>query len=53
MTLFHRTVLDDACLYRELAVQVMEICIATRERNGGLISVQDVLKRITKKNIDE
>ncbi|KAI8822144.1 EAP30/Vps36 family-domain-containing protein [Fimicolochytrium jonesii] len=31
--------------YYELGVQIAEICIATRERNGGLIDVRD-LKRL-------
>ncbi|KAI1005204.1 hypothetical protein K3495_g3013 [Podosphaera aphanis] len=32
--------------YFELAVRVVEVCSATREENGGLIGVKEVLERI-------
>ncbi|KAI8611276.1 EAP30/Vps36 family-domain-containing protein [Chytriomyces sp. MP71] len=32
--------------YYELAVQIAEICIATRERNGGLIDVEELKRHL-------
>ncbi|KAI8828974.1 EAP30/Vps36 family-domain-containing protein [Chytriomyces cf. hyalinus JEL632] len=34
--------------YYELAVQIAEICLATRERNGGLIDLQDLKGHLSK-----
>lgn len=33
-------------LYYELAVQIIEICLATQNVNGGLISLTELLNRI-------
>lgn len=32
----------------ELAVQVVDVCVSTRERNGGLIEVGELVRRVTK-----
>jgi ESCRT-II complex subunit VPS22 len=32
--------------YSELSVKVAEVCIATRSRNGGIISVKDVQRKV-------
>ncbi|ORY26249.1 putative negative regulation of transcription by glucose-related protein [Naematelia encephala] len=31
----------------ELAVQVVDICVSTRERNGGLLAIDELVKRLT------
>ncbi|KAJ3084718.1 ESCRT-II subunit protein snf8 [Rhizoclosmatium hyalinum] len=46
---FWAEVLGVGDFYYELAVQIAEICIATREKNGGLIDLQD-LKRYLEKS---
>lgn len=35
--------------YYELAIQICEICLSTRELNGGLIDTHEVLKRLQKR----
>ena len=35
--------------YFELAVQIVEICVATRNKNGGLIRLDELLFKIKKK----
>ncbi|KAJ3031431.1 UNVERIFIED_CONTAM: ESCRT-II subunit protein snf8 [Siphonaria sp. JEL0065] len=45
---FWAEVLGVGDFYYELAVQIAEICIATREKNGGLIDLED-LKRYLEK----
>lgn len=32
--------------YYELAVQVVELCVATSHRNGGILSLDEVLLRL-------
>eukprot|EP00731_Ephydatia_muelleri_P037163 Em0404g6a len=32
--------------YYELGVQIIEICLATRDRNGGLMSFDELRKRV-------
>lgn len=32
--------------YYELAVQVIEVCMATSHQNGGLIAIEDLLRRV-------
>ncbi|XP_053200319.1 vacuolar-sorting protein SNF8-like [Panonychus citri] len=32
--------------YYELAVQVIEVCMATSHQNGGLITIEDLLRRV-------
>jgi len=42
--------------YYELGVQITEICLITRERNGGLIDMKDLkmmLERTRGKNAQE
>jgi ESCRT-II complex subunit VPS22 len=34
--------------YYELGVQIIEACLATRERNGGLMDLQDLKKMLVK-----
>jgi ESCRT-II complex subunit VPS22 len=34
--------------YYELGVQIIEVCLSTRERNGGLISLEDLKIRLLK-----
>ncbi|XP_003383211.1 PREDICTED: vacuolar-sorting protein SNF8-like [Amphimedon queenslandica] len=34
--------------YYELGVQIIEICLATRERNGGLMTFEELKKHVTK-----
>ena len=34
--------------YYELAVQVVEVCLATSHRNGGLITLQELRNRLVK-----
>lgn len=34
--------------YYELGVQIVEICMATRPRNGGLMALDDLLKKVAK-----
>jgi len=36
--------------YFELSVQVVDVCLASRERNGGLIEMQEVLRLLKAKN---
>jgi len=40
--LFHDTSGSDVDFYNELSVKVAEVCIASRLRNGGIISVSEV-----------
>ena len=35
-------------MYYELAIQAIEICIATRGQNGGLIELQELYNRLVK-----
>lgn len=35
--------------YYELAIQICEICLSTREINGGLMSIQEALQRVRKR----
>ncbi|KAJ7905264.1 EAP30/Vps36 family-domain-containing protein [Mycena olivaceomarginata] len=32
----------------ELGVQIVDVCVSTRERNGGLIEMEDLLRLVTK-----
>ena len=35
------------CVYvKQLGVQIIEICLASRERNGGLMSFQDLRRKV-------
>lgn len=34
--------------YYELAIQIIEVCVATSEQNGGLISLDELLIRVRK-----
>ncbi|KAI9340920.1 EAP30/Vps36 family-domain-containing protein [Obelidium mucronatum] len=45
---FWAEVLGVGDFYYELAVQIAEICIATREKNGGLIDMEDLKKYLEK-----
>ncbi|ETW00838.1 hypothetical protein H310_07364 [Aphanomyces invadans] len=40
---FWSELLDMGDFYYELAVQIIEVCILTRNKNGGLIAIQDLL----------
>jgi ESCRT-II complex subunit VPS22 len=40
---FWSEVLGMGDFYYELAVQIIEVCILTRSKNGGLIAIQDLL----------
>jgi len=35
--------------YYELGVQVIEICVATSHRNGGVVAVEEILKRLNQR----
>merc|ERR1711970_1683047 len=35
--------------YYELGVQVIEVCVATSHRNGGVVAVEEVLKRLNQR----
>ncbi|KAG5175153.1 EAP30/Vps36 family-domain-containing protein [Tribonema minus] len=43
---FWAEVLGVGDFYYELAVQITEVCIATRETNGGLMALQELLQRL-------
>ncbi|CAM9238877.1 unnamed protein product [Discosporangium mesarthrocarpum] len=46
---FWAEVLGVGDFYYELAVQIVEICLATRAVNGGLMSLQELLQRLRAK----
>jgi ESCRT-II complex subunit VPS22 len=35
--------------YYEIAIQAIDVCISSRSQNGGLISMEDLLNRLTKR----
>jgi ESCRT-II complex subunit VPS22 len=45
---FWSQVLGVGDFYYELAVQIVEVCFATSEQNGGLISLDELLLRVRK-----
>jgi ESCRT-II complex subunit VPS22 len=45
---FWSQVLGVGDFYYELAVQIVEVCVATSEQNGGLISLDELLLRVRK-----
>lgn len=45
---FWSKVLGVGDFYYELAVQIIEVCVATSEQNGGLISLDELLLRVRK-----
>ncbi|ETO69114.1 hypothetical protein F444_14205 [Phytophthora nicotianae P1976] len=46
---FWSELLDVGDFYYELAVQIIEVCIITRPKNGGLIGMSDLLRLLEKK----
>ncbi|GAB9462599.1 hypothetical protein Gpo141_00000087 [Globisporangium polare] len=46
---FWSELLDVGDFYYELAVQIIEVCIITRPKNGGLIGMSDLLRLLAKK----
>jgi ESCRT-II complex subunit VPS22 len=46
---FWSELLDVGDFYYELAVQIIEVCILTRPKNGGLIGMSDLLRLLAKK----
>lgn len=46
---FWTSVLGLGDFYYELGVQIMDLCIATRSSNGGLMTVEEVSKALQKK----
>lgn len=46
---FWSEVLDVGDFYYELAVQIIEVCILTRPKNGGLIAMSDLLRLLGKR----
>jgi ESCRT-II complex subunit VPS22 len=46
---FWSEVLGVGDFYYELAVQMIDVCLSTRAHNGGLIAVEDMLKRLKDK----
>ncbi|CEG35221.1 RNA polymerase II transcription factor complex subunit [Plasmopara halstedii] len=46
---FWSELLDVGDFYYELAVQIIEVCIITRSKNGGLIGMSDLLRLLEKK----
>ncbi|RLN78683.1 hypothetical protein BBJ28_00024518, partial [Nothophytophthora sp. Chile5] len=46
---FWSELLDVGDFYYELAVQIIEVCIITRPKNGGLIGMSDLLRLLGKK----
>ncbi|OQR93608.1 vacuolar sorting protein SNF8 [Thraustotheca clavata] len=46
---FWSELLDMGDFYYELGVQIIEVCIVTRPKNGGLISIQELLTLLAKK----
>jgi ESCRT-II complex subunit VPS22 len=40
------TVLGVGDFYYELSVQILDICMKSREHTGGLLSVQELLKQL-------
>ena len=35
--------------YYELGVQIIELCVATSHRNGGVLSIEEVLKTLNRR----
>ncbi|CAG0900620.1 unnamed protein product [Cyprideis torosa] len=48
---FWAKILDVGDFYYELGVQIVEICLATQSRNGGLISLDELLKKLHDRRI--
>ncbi|DBA00631.1 TPA: hypothetical protein N0F65_003560 [Lagenidium giganteum] len=46
---FWSELLDVGDFYYELAVQIIEVCILTRPKNGGLIGMNDLLRLLSKR----
>ncbi|TMW63765.1 hypothetical protein Poli38472_002706 [Pythium oligandrum] len=46
---FWSELLDVGDFYYELAVQIIEVCIVTRPKNGGLIGMSDLLRLLAKR----
>lgn len=46
---FWSELLDVGDFYYELGVQIIEVCILTRPKNGGLIGMSDLLRLLAKK----
>ncbi len=37
--------------YYELAIQIIQVCILTKERNGGLIEIGDLKNKVEKMRV--
>ncbi len=46
---FWSSILGVGDFYYELAVQMIDICLSTRQQNGGLIAIDDLMNRLKEK----